>query len=83
MAGVTYFEPARAAPRRIRVRRIRLVGALLVILAIAAAIGSRSPAPSSPRVTPPLDAPARSEHRAALGEAGERDPERGRPTGGW
>jgi hypothetical protein len=67
---VTYFEPARAAPRRIRVRRIRLVGALLVMLAIAAALGSRSPAPSSPRAAAPLDAPARSEHRAALGEAG-------------
>jgi zinc D-Ala-D-Ala carboxypeptidase len=74
--GVTYGEPARTAPRRIRIRRI-LVAVLLVVLgAIAAALGSQLLASSSSPATSPTDVPRsehrglRSEHRGALGAPG-------------
>ena len=41
--GVTYSEPARTTTRRIRIRRIRVAGLLVVIAAIAAALGHQSP----------------------------------------
>ena len=73
---MTYSEPARTTTRRIRIRRLRVAGLLVVIAAIAAALGyqslasSSSTAPSSVR-RPRVGAPARlrSEHRGALGEA--------------
>ena len=71
---MTYCEPARTTTGRIRIRWIRLAGLLLVIAAIAAALGRQLPAASSPTpsssstVAPPIDAPRR-EHRGALGEA--------------
>src|SRR5580765_7290418 len=61
MAGVTYREPARATARRIRIRRTRVAGMLVVIAAIAAALGSQLMASSSSNVL-------LSEHRGALGE---------------
>jgi D-alanyl-D-alanine carboxypeptidase len=70
--GVTYREPARTTTRRIR--RIRVAGLLVVIGAIAAALGyqslasSSSPASSSSTAASPIDV-LRSEHRGALGEA--------------
>jgi D-alanyl-D-alanine carboxypeptidase len=63
---VAYSEPARTTTRRIRVRRIRVAGLLVVIAAIAAALGYQS-ASSSSTAASPIDAP-RSEYRRAPGE---------------
>jgi zinc D-Ala-D-Ala carboxypeptidase len=76
--GVTYSEPARTTIRRIRIRSIRVAGLLVVIAAIAAALGSQLPASSSSTATSPTDVPRsehrglRSEHRGAPGAPGER-----------
>jgi zinc D-Ala-D-Ala carboxypeptidase len=78
---VIYSEPARTSTRRIR--WIRQAGLLVVIAAIAAALGDRLPASSSSPGAPALlrhEHPGRlgeadravvprSEHRGALGEA--------------
>jgi zinc D-Ala-D-Ala carboxypeptidase len=64
---MTYRKPARATTRRIRVRRIRVAGLLVVIAAIAV-LGYQSLASSSSTAAPPSGVP-RSEHRGALGEA--------------
>jgi zinc D-Ala-D-Ala carboxypeptidase len=77
--GVTYTERARTAPRQIRIRRIRVAVLLVVLGAIAAALGNQllgsSPSPASPKAASPIDV-RRSEHRdlrsghhGALGEA--------------
>jgi D-alanyl-D-alanine carboxypeptidase len=76
---VTYSEPARRTTRRIR--WIRVAGLLVVIAAIAAALGDRLPASSSSTAAAPIDVPRsehralRSEHRAALGGAGGAVPD--------
>jgi zinc D-Ala-D-Ala carboxypeptidase len=67
--GVTFSEPARTTTRRIRIRRIRVAGLLVVIAAIAAALGDQLPASSPSTATSPTDVP-RSEHRSAPGERG-------------
>ena len=73
--GVTYSQRARATTRRIRIRWIRVAGLLVVIAAIAAALGSQLPASSSSTAASPIDVlrseprGLRSEHRGALGEA--------------
>src|SRR6266516_1946105 len=67
MAGVTYSKRARATTRRIRIRRIRVAG-LLVIAAIAAARGYQLLASSSSTAASPNDV-LRGERRGALGEA--------------
>jgi zinc D-Ala-D-Ala carboxypeptidase len=66
---------ARTAPRRIRIRRNRVAGSLIVIAAVAAALGYQLPASSSSTAASPVDV-LRSElrglpteRRAALGEA--------------
>jgi zinc D-Ala-D-Ala carboxypeptidase len=70
---VTRSRPARTATRRIRIRRIRVAGLLIVIAAIAAALGyqllasSSSTASSRSTAASPFDV-LRSEHRGALGE---------------
>jgi D-alanyl-D-alanine carboxypeptidase len=75
---VTYSEPARTPIRRIRIRGIRVAGLLVVISAIAAALGSQLPASSSSTAVSPTDVPRRehrglrSEHRGALGAPGAR-----------
>ena len=73
---MTYSEPARTTTRRIRIRRIRVAGLLVVIAAIAAALGYQLLASSSSTAVithrrPSQRAPSvlRSEHRGALGEA--------------
>jgi D-alanyl-D-alanine carboxypeptidase len=66
--GVTYSGPARTTTRRIRIRWIRVAGLLVVIAAIAAALGYQLPASSSSPAASPVDV-LRSEHRSALGEA--------------
>ena len=72
--GVARSRPSRPAARRIRIRRIRVAGLLVVIAAIAAALGHGLPASSSPTASPsptaasPVEAPPR-EPRGPLGEA--------------
>jgi len=71
---VTYRQPARTTTRRIRIRRLRVAGLLVVIAAIAAALGDQlSASSSSTAASPSTAAPPihvlRSEHRGALGEA--------------
>jgi zinc D-Ala-D-Ala carboxypeptidase len=56
-----YSQPARARTRRIRIRRIRAAGLLVVIAAIAAALGPQLQASSSSTAAPPIDVP-RGEH---------------------
>jgi zinc D-Ala-D-Ala carboxypeptidase len=70
---VTYSEPARTTTRRIP--RILVAGLLVVIAAIAAALGYQLLASSSSTAASPIDVlriehrGLRSEHRGALGEA--------------
>ena len=72
---MAYREPARTTTRRIRIRRIRVAGLLVVLAAIAAALGSQLLASSSSTATSPTDVPRsehhglRGEHRGAVGEA--------------
>jgi D-alanyl-D-alanine carboxypeptidase len=85
---MTYRKPARTRTRRIRIRRIRLAGLLVVIAAIAAALGYQSLASTSSTAAAPVDVlrrdlpdlrsehrGLRSEHRGALGEADGALPE--------
>jgi D-alanyl-D-alanine carboxypeptidase (penicillin-binding protein 5/6) len=77
---MTYREPARTTTRRRptrsttrrvrirRIRRIRVAGLLVVIAAIAAALGYQSLVSSSSTAASPVEVP-RSEHRGARGEA--------------
>jgi serine-type D-Ala-D-Ala carboxypeptidase (penicillin-binding protein 5/6) len=65
--GIAYSKPARTTTRRIRIRRIRVAG-LLVVTATIAALGYRSLASSSSTAASPMDVP-RGEHRGALGDA--------------
>jgi zinc D-Ala-D-Ala carboxypeptidase len=71
---VTYRQPARTTTRRIRIRRTRVAGLLVVIAAIAAALGyellatSSSTASSSSTAASSIDV-LRSEHRGARGDA--------------
>jgi hypothetical protein len=64
---VSYREPARTTTRRIRIRRIRVAGLLVVIAAIGATLGSQLLASSSSTATSPIDV-VRSELRGALAE---------------
>jgi hypothetical protein len=61
-------EPARTTTRPIRIRGTRVAGLLLVVAAIAAALGYQLPAPSSAIVVSPIDV-LRGVHRGGLGEA--------------
>jgi zinc D-Ala-D-Ala carboxypeptidase len=65
--GVTYSEPARSTTRRIRIRWIRVAGLLVVIAAIAAALGYQLLASSSSTAASPIDV-LRSEHRGLRSE---------------
>jgi D-alanyl-D-alanine carboxypeptidase len=58
--GVIYRQPARITTRRIRIRRSRVAGLLLVVAAIAAALGYQSLRSST--AASPTDVP-RSDHR--------------------
>jgi hypothetical protein len=62
--------------RRSRIRRTRVAGLLVVVAAIAAALGYQLPASSSstPTATSPIHVP-RDERRGALGEAGGAVPD--------
>ena len=72
--GVSYSKRARPTTRRIRIRWLRIAGLLVVIAAIAAALGSQLRASSSSTAGLSLDVP-RSEHRGALGEADSAVPD--------
>jgi zinc D-Ala-D-Ala carboxypeptidase len=71
---MTYSEPERTTTRRIRIRRVRVAGLLVLIAAIGAVLGYQSLAPSSSTVASPTDVPRgehrglRSEHRGPPGE---------------
>jgi D-alanyl-D-alanine carboxypeptidase len=69
---VTYTQSARTTTRRSRIRTIRVAGVLVVIAAIAAALGDQLPgsssSPASSTGASRIDVP-RSEPRGALGEA--------------
>jgi zinc D-Ala-D-Ala carboxypeptidase len=65
---MTYSRRARATTREIRIRRIRIIGLLIVIAAIAASLGYQAAASSSSTAASTSDV-LRSEHRGALGEA--------------
>ena len=69
---MTYSEPARAATRRIRIRRIR-VAVLLVVIAAIAALSYQWPASSSSTAAPPIQV-LRRDHPGPLGEIGGAAP---------
>jgi D-alanyl-D-alanine carboxypeptidase len=79
---VTYSQPARTTIYRTRIRKIHVAGLLVVIAAVAAALGYQSLASSSSTAASPTDVPGsahrglRSEHRGAL-----REPEGAVPDG--
>jgi D-alanyl-D-alanine carboxypeptidase len=70
---VTHSEPARTTTRRLWIRTIRVAGLLVVIAAIAAALGDQFPgslsstASSSSTAASPIDVPRR-EHRGLRNE---------------
>jgi D-alanyl-D-alanine carboxypeptidase len=61
-------QPPRTTARPIRIRGTRVAGLLVVVAAIAAALGYQLPASSSAIVTSPIEV-LRGEHRGGLGEA--------------
>jgi zinc D-Ala-D-Ala carboxypeptidase len=61
-------EPRRTTTRQIRIRTIRVACLVVVVAAIAAALGDQLPASSSSTAGSPSNVP-RSERRGALGEA--------------
>ena len=65
---MTYSRPARPTTRRIRIRRIRVAGLLIIIAAIAASFGLKLGASSSSTAASPTHI-LRGEHGGALGEA--------------
>jgi D-alanyl-D-alanine carboxypeptidase len=71
---VTHGAPAQTRIYRGRIRWIRVAGLLVVIAAMAAALGNRSPTSSSSTAASPSHV-ARGEHRGALGEAGGAVPD--------
>jgi len=72
---VPYREPARTTTGWARVRRLRVAGLLVVLAAIAAALGDQLLASASSTAGSPIDVlrsehrGLRGEHRGALGEA--------------
>jgi hypothetical protein len=71
---VARSRPARPTSRRIRIRRIRVAGLLVVIAAIAAALGHQLPASSSSPAASPIDA-LRGGEDGSLGEGGGAVPD--------
>ena len=66
---MTYSQRAIYAPRRTRIRRLRIAVLLVVLGAIWVALGNQVLGSSPSPVAAPVHVP-RSEHRDALGEAG-------------
>ena len=65
---MTYSQPARTTPRRIRIRKARAACLLVGIAAIAATLGHQMLGASPSSATSSTDVP-RGEHRGAAGEA--------------
>jgi D-alanyl-D-alanine carboxypeptidase (penicillin-binding protein 5/6) len=65
---MAYRKPARATTRRIRIRRTRVAGLLVVIAAIATALGDQLLASSSSTPASPVGV-LRGDHRGARGQA--------------
>jgi zinc D-Ala-D-Ala carboxypeptidase len=72
--GVTHSHPAPPTTRRIRIRRIRVAGLLVLIAAIAAALGYQLLASSFSTAASPIHI-LRSEHHGVLGEGDGAVPE--------
>ena len=78
---MAYSQRARTTTRRIRIRRIRVAGLLVVIAVFAGALGSQLLGSSSSTAASPIDVPRsvprglRLEHRGALGEADSAVPD--------
>jgi zinc D-Ala-D-Ala carboxypeptidase len=64
---MTYIKRARTRTRRVRIRRIRVTGLLVVIAAIAAALNSQLLASSSSTAASPVHVP-RGDHRGLRSE---------------
>jgi zinc D-Ala-D-Ala carboxypeptidase len=75
---VAYSAPARTATRRIRIRRTRVAGLLVVVAAIVAAVAFQSPAPMSSKGASPVDIP-RNDHRGLRSEHRPRSEHPGTP----
>lgn len=69
---MSHSRPARPTTRRVRPRRIRVAGLLVVVAAIAAALGHQLPASSSAGITSPIDV-LRGEHRGGGAPGENRD----------
>jgi zinc D-Ala-D-Ala carboxypeptidase len=65
---MTHSRPGRRTTHRPRIRWIRVAGLLVVIAAIAAALGYQMPASSSSTLAPAIDV-LHSGHRGVLGQA--------------
>ena len=79
---MTHRQPARRTTDRIRIRKLRVAGLLVVVAALAAVLGRQLPASSFTIAAPPSDVTrsehpreARSGHRGGLGEAGGAVPD--------
>jgi zinc D-Ala-D-Ala carboxypeptidase len=80
---VTYRQPAPTTTRRIRIRKVRVAGLLVVIAAIGAVLGCQSLAPSSSTVASPTDVhrgERRALHSESPGPPGLRSEHRGLPS---
>jgi D-alanyl-D-alanine carboxypeptidase len=66
---MAYREPARRTPRRIRIRKMRVAGLVVGIVATAVALVHQLPASSSSTAVSPIVVP-RSVHPPSRGEAG-------------
>jgi zinc D-Ala-D-Ala carboxypeptidase len=78
---VSHRQPARTTSRRIRIRRIRVAGLLIVIAAIAAALGYQSLVSSSSTAASPIDVLS-GERPGALGAPDDVVPTPRRIRGG-
>ena len=72
---MAYSERSHTTTRRIRIRKTRVAGLLVVIVALAAALGYQLPASSSLRDASPIDV-LRGQHHGALGAADGAVPDR-------
>ena len=67
---MTSSAPARRAPRRIRIHRLRVTALVAALATTAAALGDQALSTSPTSAAPPLRAHHHSRHHGALGEAG-------------
>jgi D-alanyl-D-alanine carboxypeptidase len=70
-------DRARRTTRRVRIRRIRAAGLLVVVVAITAALGDQLPGSSSPTAASPLDDPRSADRGVRRERRGLRGEDRG------